>query len=65
MKHYLFDSQQNKYLARLEHFKEDYYFLTHEKEKAYRFSEDDIDLAWHTAYKCAWLGLGHFFVHGE
>ncbi|EGP5709217.1 hypothetical protein ACNG34_002684 [Enterococcus faecium] len=64
MKHYLFDSRQNKYLARLENSKEGY-FLTHEKEKAYRFSEDEIDLAWHTAYKCAWLGIGQFFVYGE
>lgn len=64
MKHYLFDSRQNKYLGRLENSKEDY-FLTHEKEKAYCFSEDKIDLAWHIAYKSAWLGIGQFYVYGE
>lgn len=64
MKHYLFDSKQKKYLARLENSKEGY-FLTDEKEKAYRFLEDEIDLAWHTVYKCAWLGIGQFFVYGE
>lgn len=64
MNYFLFDSSQNKYLARLENSKE-YGFLTCEKEKSYRFLEDDIDLAWHTAYQCAWLGLGQFFVYGE
>lgn len=64
MKYYLFDSKQNKYVAKSNEIEEGY-FLTEDESRAYRFLENQIDLAWHTAYKCAWLGLGQFFVHGD
>ncbi|MGM0279513.1 MULTISPECIES: hypothetical protein [unclassified Enterococcus] len=60
----LFDSEQGKYLAKSKGTEPDYY-LTSDKQLAYRFSDNEISLAWHTAYKCAWLGLGKFYVHGE
>lgn len=60
----LFDSEQGKYLAKSKETEPDYY-LTSDKQLAYRFSENEIDLAWYTAYKCAWLELGQFFVYGE
>lgn len=60
----LFDSEQRKYLAKSKETEPDYY-LTSDKRLAYRFLDNEISLAWHTAYKCAWLGLGKFHVYGE
>lgn len=64
MEYVLFDLKQNKFFAQIEDSKKGFY-LTCEYEFAYRFSEEEIELAWHMAYKCAWLGLGKFYVLGD
>ena len=58
----LYDSQKKVYLAKP--IPENPPVTTSDENKAWRISEQEIEHAWHIAYKSAWLGIGFFYVHG-